>query len=95
MPPRRCSGWSKHDPLCLMLLERVRPITMPLALYSHLVAHPPLKSLQGPVPVLLRAGSASEIVTLRLVSHAVGAHLHLRRSLCLQGDGESDIKTGL
>lgn len=57
-------------------------------LLSHLCASP--KSLQGPAPVFLRAGTAAEIVTLRLSFPDIGAHLHLRRSLCLQGDADTD-----
>lgn len=40
MPPRWCTVWSKHDSPCPMLSEGVWPITIPLALCSHIFAHP-------------------------------------------------------
>lgn len=58
------------------------------SLLSHLCASP--KSLQGPAPVCLQAGTAAGIVSLRLASPAIGAYLHLQRSLCLQGDADTD-----
>lgn len=58
------------------------------SLLSHLCASP--KSLQGPVPVCLQAGTAAVLLTSRLASPAIGAHFHSRRSLCLQGDADAD-----
>lgn len=69
----------------------VRPITNPLAFYSHLCAS--LKDLQGPVPIVppRRHGcSSSEFKTQLLASPGSGAHLHSLRSLCLQGDVDTD-----
>lgn len=58
-------------------------------LLSHLCAPP--KSLKGPASIVfLPAGTAAKTMTLRLASPAVGAHLHLRCSLCLQGDADAD-----
>lgn len=70
-------------------LERVRPITMPLALCSHIFAHNRRVS-KDPVPVCLQAGTAAVIVTLRLASTSIGARLHLWCSLCLQDDADTD-----
>lgn len=58
------------------------------SLLSHLCASP--KSLQGPVPVCLQAGTAAELVTLRLAPPAIEAHLHLLCFLCLHGDADTD-----
>ena len=92
MPPRCCSGWSKHDSPCPMLLERVRPITTPLAFYSHIFAHPRRVSKDRCVSVFSSGRDRlQKTVTLTLASPpAIAAHPHLRRSLCFHGDADTD-----